>query len=227
MSFKVDTNASQRPRSYSFLLVLMLGVRWACGLLLWAEQMFDPQGSWTNSRQGLTFGNGDLTAQVTVLLQLIKSHFLQPGSLQLRETLDGDWPQPHAAARHAVPGEITLQTKGKNIKSYTGHLCLTNLIFSFSYKVKQTLCSKIGSQSLKSHPLLVNHGFFSVSCKYQYFEYLPGHVIPYNDAHIGQRALRGEMLQGSYFLLLCEHMGTFWLCISVAGETVANCHHAH
>lgn len=95
-------------QSWSFLPVLMVGVRRACSLQLWQSRCLTCSVPQQKGRQGLTFGNGDLTAQVTVLLQLIKSHFLQPGPLQFWETLDGDWPQPHAAARHAVPGEITL-----------------------------------------------------------------------------------------------------------------------
>ena len=58
------------------------GPSWVCGgaemnlqLVTLAELLFGniPHGM---AKWGLTFGNGDLTTQVTVLLQLIKSHFL-------------------------------------------------------------------------------------------------------------------------------------------------------
>lgn len=110
-------DASQHPRSRSLLPVLMLGARGAHSPQLWGSTRLILSISQAYGRCGLTFGNGDWTAQVTVLLQLIESHFLQPGSLQLREALDGDGSQPHTAARHAVPGEITLQSKWESMRS--------------------------------------------------------------------------------------------------------------
>lgn len=63
----------------------------------------DMWGKW------VTFWHGDLATEVIVLVQTGVGHFLQPGSLQLREALDGDWGQTHAAPRQAAPGEVTLE----------------------------------------------------------------------------------------------------------------------
>lgn len=154
--FQSGHNTSQRPRSCCFLPVLMLGVRWVCSLWLWQSGHLTHSVPWWNGTHGLTFGNGDGTAQVTVLLQLIKSHFLQPGSLQLWQTLDGDGSQPHTAAWHAVPGEITLQSK-ENTSGVTQliYVSQSSSFLLVSHKVKQTASvgSNIVSPSLESNPL--------------------------------------------------------------------------
>lgn len=88
------------------------------------------------------------------------------------------------------------------------------------------LGSKIGSQSLKSNPLFVSCGFFSISCKYQTLEYLLGHLIPCSEAYRGQRKLWKDV---SRVLLPLFYGGTWELfsCFSVTGKTTANCHCAY
>lgn len=149
MSFQTDRDISLPPRSCTFHSVLMAGVRGICSLWLWQSRWLtsEPPQKGRTCEQGLTFGDGDLTPQVTVLLQLRISHFLQPRPLQLREALDGDRPQAHAAARHAVPGEVTLQTEGKHEALHSSLIChrLPSLLDSDKGKHISHLCSTAGS----------------------------------------------------------------------------------